>query len=75
MITIYTFETFWAKFHYINPRRKSDKARCRNLWDKCNFKALHKKAISEIIETDITSFEYLKSKLNEVQPKKPVQSR
>jgi len=63
-ITIWTFSLFWNEFHRINGGlRKIDKQICKNIWNSCNFSDRKKKAIQEITKTDLSAFEYLKSKL------------
>lgn len=64
MINIYTFENFWSIFYYFNKVRKTDKSRCLNLWDKCNFSDRKKRAIKECCKMKISAFEYLVKVLN-----------
>jgi len=59
-IIISTFDYFWAEFHRVNPQRKTDKMRCENLWNNCNFSDRKKAAITDITKTNLSSFEYLK---------------
>lgn len=33
MKTIYTFDYFWTKFHQLTNQRKTDKARCNQIWN------------------------------------------
>ena len=60
---IFTFEMFWSHFYYKNPGRKTDKDRCRKLWDSCNFYNRQRKAITDLERTDLTAYQYLKLKL------------
>jgi hypothetical protein len=62
-ITVWTFEWFFDEWHRINRTRKIDKARCREYWQMCNFEDRKKSAIKDITKTDLTAFEYLKTKL------------
>jgi len=62
-MTIYTFDLFWAEWYRINPNRKTDKARCFNIWYQCNFQDRKKAAIQDITKTNLSAFKYLKSKL------------
>jgi len=60
---VWQFSFFWEQFHVINPQRKTDKKRCENLWNNCNFQDRKKAAITDITKTNQSAFEYLKSKL------------
>ena len=62
-ITVWTFDWFFDEWHRINRTRKIDKARCREYWNKCNFEDRKKAAIKDIIKTELSAYEYLKTKL------------
>lgn len=62
IVSIYTFDLFWAEFHRINTISKHNKERCKKLFNECNFADRKKKAINEIVKSD-SAYEYLTNKL------------
>ena len=56
-----SFALFWTRFHELNPQRKVDKERCKELWNNCNFSDRKKDAIQNAPRrSNLTAHEYLK---------------
>ncbi len=58
-MTIYTFDNFWTKYHYLTNRYKTNKEQARNLWERTINKSVKRKAFDNIhkgIKTDAYTF-------------------
>lgn len=64
-MNIYTFELFWAKYHYVTKQYKLNKEQCFSEWQKCVIGEKKKQAIKDIKHgLKISALEYLRIKLN-----------
>lgn len=64
-ISVYTFEVFWQRFHYLTNYYKRRKTACRRLWDGINCLG-KKKALIDSVNSGIkvNAYDYLKNNIN-----------